>query len=219
METAIGRHFETAPLKRHVALVFGTAFVVADLLICTAFGPDVRLSLALIAFAFYVGLSDGDSRSLGLRLRPIQGWAPWFWTSAKIALAIAACLIVGLGTWRLLGNKLPIYNHDPAIVPYLFMHMCVVSPVLEECVYRVVVCLALVRIVGCWKTIAINGLLFALLHFVYGNPSPENFVAGYFLAWMYLKSETIVLPLMFHSIGNMVALGCQLASGHLHLNG
>jgi membrane protease YdiL (CAAX protease family) len=220
LESAIGQHFETASSRRGIALAVGIAVVVTDFVICTLpIGPDVRLSLALIAFAVYVYLSDGDLRSLGLRPNPIQGWVPWIGISAKIAIAIAACLIVGLGTWRLLGNKLPIYNHDPAIVPYLFLHMCVVSPVLEEFLYRVVVCLALVKTVGCWRTIAINGILFASLHFVYGNPSPDNLVGGFFFAWMYLKSETILLPLMFHSVGNMVALGCQLASGYLHLNG
>ncbi len=220
MKSAIGQHFETSTVKRRVALSVGIGFVVADMLICTLpIGLDVRLSIALIAFAIYVYLCDGDLGSLGLRASPRQGWKPWIGISITIVCAIALCLIVGFGALRLMGNKLPIYNHDPAIVPYVFLHMCLVVPVLEEVLYRVVVCLALVRTIGCINTIAVNGVVFALLHFVYGNPSPENLVGGFFLAWMYLKSETILMPLIFHSIGNMVALCCQLAPSYLHLNG
>ena len=219
MKSAIGQHFDSSTVKRRVALSVGVGIVLADMLICTLpIGLDVRLSVAVIAFAIYVYLCDGDLISLGLRASPRQGWRPWIQISAMIVCAITLCLIVGFGALLLMGSKLPVYDHDPAFVPSLFLHMCVVSPVLEEVLYRVVVCLALVRTIGCINTIVVNGVVFALLHFVYGNPSPENMVGGFFLAWIYLKSETILLPLMFHSIGNMVALGCQLASGYLHLN-
>ena len=220
MKSAIGQHLDTSAVKRHVALSVGIVVVVADMRICTLpIGIEVRLSIALIAFAIYVCLCDGDLGSLGLRASPRQGWKPWIRISAMIVCAITLCLIVGFGALLLMGSKLPVYNHDRAFVPSLFLHMCVVSPVLEEVLYRVVVCLALVRTIGCINTIVVNGVLFALLHFLYGNPSPENMVGGFFLAWIYFKSETILLPLLFHSIGNMVALSCQLASGFLQLNG
>jgi len=195
--------------------------VSADLLIyLSQHAESVRVSLALVAFATSVYLSGGDLLSLGLRSRPKQGWIPWIWISAKISCVIAVCVVVGLGAWQLMGNKLRIPNADPAYVTHHFLHMCVVAPVLEEAIYRMIVCLPLVSMIGCWKTIAINGILFASLHFVYGNPSPENLVGGFFLAWVYLKSETILLPILFHSIGNFVALCCQLAASYyLHPTG
>ena len=221
LQSAIGQHFDSKPIKRRIAFCVAIAVVLTDVLIYMwAYGESVRLSLALIAFAIIVYLADGDLPSLGLRPQPKQGWIPWVWISARISCVIAVCVIAGLGAWQLMGNELPTYNHNPAYVSHLFLHMCVVAPVLEEIVYRVVVCLPLVSMIGFWKTIAINGILFASLHFVYGNPSPENLVGGFFLAWVYLKSETILLPLMFHSIGNFVALCCQLAASYyLHPTG
>jgi len=45
-------------------------------------------------------------------------------------------------------------------------------------------------------------MLFAALHFLGGNPGPDNFIAGYILAWSYLKSESIAIPVLLHSLGN-----------------
>ena len=213
LQSAIGQHFDRTPAKRRIALGVGIAVVAADLLIYTSrHAESARLSLALVAFAIFVHLTGGDLQSLGIRSRPKQGWVPWIWISAKIFCIVAACIIAGLGAWHLMGNNLKVYNIDPAYVTHHFLHMCVVAPVLEETIYRVIVCLPLVSVIGCWKTIAINGILFAALHFVYGNPSPENLVGGFFLAWVYLKSETILLPLLLHSIGNFTALCCQVAA-------
>ncbi len=63
------------------------------------------------------------------------------------------------------------------------------------------------------RAIVIDGAVFALLHFVYGNASPDNFVGGYVLAWAYLRSGTIVVPLVLHAAGNLAAMGiCMLAN-------
>jgi membrane protease YdiL (CAAX protease family) len=68
-----------------------------------------------------------------------------------------------------------------------------------------------VQAVGCWKTIAASGVLFGLLHVVYGNPSPENLVGGFFLAWAYLKSESILIPFILHAGGNLIVWLGQIA--------
>lgn len=213
MQSAIGRHFDNTLQKRYVALGVGVVVVSTDSLICfLQYAESTRLSLALVGFATFVFLTDGDLRSLGLSLRPKQGWTRWFWISLKISCIVAVCVIVGLSAWHLLGKTLKIHNTNPDDFVHRFLHMCVVAPVLEETIYRVIVCMPLVSLIGCWKTIAINGVLFAALHFVYGNPSPENLVAGFLFAWVYLKSETILLPLLLHSLGNFVALCFQVAA-------
>src|SRR5262249_51528049 len=96
-----------------------------------------------------------------------------------------------------------------------FLHMCVIAPTVEEAIYRVALCVPLVPLIGGWKTIVVNGIVFAALHFVYGNPHPENLVGGLFLAWAYLRGETIVLPVALHAIGNFIALATQVAGWYL----
>jgi uncharacterized protein len=55
---------------------------------------------------------------------------------------------------------------------------------------------------------------FAALHliYIYGNPSPENLAGGLFLAWVYLKSEGLALPILLHSLGNLLALLMQVGA-------
>ncbi len=35
---------------------------------------------------------------------------------------------------------------------------------------------------------------------------PDNLVAGFFVAWAYLRSETIVIPIALHALGNLVVV-------------
>ena len=223
LQSAIGQHFEYSPAKRRVAIGCGVAVISIDwllLLHVSQHAASVRTEFALIAFAIFVYLTDGDLQSLGIRLRPKQGWKPWIWISTKLLCIVAICVVAGLGAWHLMGNELKAPNIDPAYFTHYFLHACVKAPILEETIYRVVVCLPLVSMIGCWKTIGISGILFASLHFVYGNPGPANLVGGFLLAWAYLKSETILLPLLLHSVGNFLALCCQLAAlYHLHSAG
>jgi membrane protease YdiL (CAAX protease family) len=55
-------------------------------------------------------------------------------------------------------------------------------------------------------------LAFGGLHVAYGNPSPENLVGCLFLAWAYLKSESIVVPVVLHGLGNLCVLALQVGA-------
>jgi membrane protease YdiL (CAAX protease family) len=167
--------------------------------------------LALLALASNLWLVQGDMASVGLVL-PVQGWRYWARMALLIGLLVAACIVVGLGAWVATGHELQIYATAPRNLGEAFLRMCVLAPVLEETIYRLAVCVPLCVCLGPWKTIAVSGLAFAALHVAYGNPSPENMVGGLFLAWAYLKSESIVVPVLLHGLGNLVALAAQIAA-------
>jgi membrane protease YdiL (CAAX protease family) len=50
------------------------------------------------------------------------------------------------------------------------------------------------------------------MHIVAGVPSPENLVGGFFLAWAFLKSSSIAVPVVLHSLGNLCALLGQVGA-------
>ena len=60
--------------------------------------------------------------------------------------------------------------------------------------------------------IAANGLIFGALHVLYGKPGTDDMVAGFFLAWAYLKSGSFVVPVVLHSLGNLSVLGVRVAA-------
>jgi hypothetical protein len=43
-----------------------------------------------------------------------------------------------------------------------------------------------------------------------GIPSPEILVGGLFLAWAFLRSESIVVQVLMRSLGHLVALAAQV---------
>jgi membrane protease YdiL (CAAX protease family) len=168
--------------------------------------------LAVLALAANLRLVQGDLTSLGLRLTPLQGWWYWIRVALLIGLAVAACILVGLGAWVLSGHELPIYTTSPGDLGARFLEMCVFAPVVEETIYRLAVCMPLAVLLGPWKAIAVSGLAFGGLHVAAGIPSPENLVAGFFLAWAYLRSESIAIPVLLHGLGNLCALAAQVGA-------
>jgi membrane protease YdiL (CAAX protease family) len=198
------------------ASAVGVLVVAADLaLVWWDHYPDSiqgRGVLAILALAAQLYLVQGDLTSVGLRLTPVQGWWFWAWALLLIGLAVAVCLVVGLGAWVLSGHELPKYVTRPDDLGPAFLRMCVFAPVLEEALYRLALCVPLAVLLRPWGAIAVSGVVFGGLHVVYGNPSPENLVGGFFLAWAYLKSESIMVPVLLHSLGNLCALAGQLGT-------
>lgn len=213
IHSAIGQKFGDTPRAAVSLAVFTVA---ADFALVThGIYGDVRACTALVAFALTIYLTDGDHKSIGLSASPKQGWSSWASTSLKIGAATGVCVVGGLGIWSVSGHELTFPTTAPADAFSRFLHMCFVAPVVEETVYRVAACGLIATICGNKRTILINGLLFGGLHFLYGNASPENMVGGFFLAWAFLKSETILIPILLHSIGNTLVLTGQVAGWYL----
>lgn len=80
-------------------------------------------------------------------------------------------------------------------------------PIGEEIIFRSILCTIFASFWGWRSAIIWNGILFAFYHFLYGNPSPENFLGGFLLAWIFYKSRSIVIPCLFHTAGNLFVAG------------
>jgi membrane protease YdiL (CAAX protease family) len=157
-------------------------------------------------------LAQGDRASLGLVVR----WRPnlRYWVKGALGIggAVAGFCIVAGFLLRLIGIRMSIPATPPERALSSLVSYCVSAPVLEEALYRLVLCVALVRIAGPWFTIFASGAIFAALHFIWGNASPDNFIAGYFLAWSFLKSGSILTPIVLHSLGNVCVLALYVAN-------
>lgn len=215
MQTAIGRAF-----RSREKLALSSAIAVA------AVGVDIVLSLdgrsygtrgivPLVAISLYLGLARGDPVTLGLLTRPRQGFGYWIRITALVGAGMAVLLVIAFGAWYLISGPPPIYRTSPADVPGRLLYACVAAPLVEEATYRLVVCVPLARLAGPWVSILTSGALFAALHVAYGNPSPENLFGGFVLAWAFVKSGSLVVPLVWHSLGNLVVLAGQVAAWYL----
>lgn len=222
MQTAIG-HTLTGSSRLLVTGLIGAGAVATDFALLLWNTCDIadegRGAVALLGLAAYVYLARDDSESLGLKLRPTQGWWYWFKAAAWIGLAVLGLLVAAAAAffvWQSIcptGVSMPAKPaRPPRLIGVAFLHACFIAPVLEETLYRFLVCIPLAGAKRPWLAVLTSGLLFAALHFIYGNPSPENIFGGLFLAWAYLKSGTIVIPVLLHASGNFLALASHIAA-------
>jgi membrane protease YdiL (CAAX protease family) len=199
-----------------ITCAIGLAAIASDLILVWRLpypeSIDGRWLIAVVVLAAYLQLVGGDLASVGLTMKPIQGWCYWVRATLVIGLMVLCCIGVGLSVWLLMGRKLPIYTISPDSAVSVFFSMCVFAPVLEEAIYRLALCVPFAGFSRPQTAIVISGLVFGALHVIYGNPSPENLVGGLFLAWAYLKSGSIYVPLLLHGLGNLVAWAAQLAA-------
>jgi membrane protease YdiL (CAAX protease family) len=162
-----------------------------------------HLAVVLGAIVALWWLAGRDLDTLGLRLHVDPTWRYWTIAIALIALAVGAIIagyLVAIGAHDELSFTAPDASTWLVDVPDAAIYW----PVLEELVFRVALCSALVAWIGTWPTVFASGAIFAAVHFVYGNPSPDNFVAGYFMAWAYLRSGSVAVPLAMHAGGNLI---------------
>lgn len=170
----------------------------------------IRAVLGATVFILYLSITARNRGSLGIRIRPIQPVTYWI----RATLIIAALLLIPILAFLLVATLMNWEFTIPQIPPdqaaFVFLQMCVIAPIVEELIYRLALCFPVAGTFGPTAAILLSGATFAGLHFVYGNPSPDNFLAGYVLAWAYLKSGSIVVPIVLHSLGNSIAFAAQL---------
>jgi membrane protease YdiL (CAAX protease family) len=214
METPIAAKLCEARTRSWLAFVTATSVLIGDFAVSwwTPGYQWYRFVLAGVGAIVLFWLCRWDPRALGLVLRPVQGYRYW----AKAGLAIGG-LVFGFSIFVFAGAQVVGYPIPlPALLPKKAVSFaffaCVQIPLVEEVLYRLVLCIPLVALVGPRSTIIAGGIVFAALHFVYGNPGPDNFIAGFFLCWAYIKSGSLIVPMLFHCVGNSFVVVLQLTN-------
>jgi uncharacterized protein len=162
-----------------------------------------HLIVVLGAIVVMWRLADRDFDTLGLRTRVEPSWRFWAVAAALIGLAVGlagAGYLLATGAYQRLSFNAPDADTWLARVP----DACIYAPVFEELVFRVALCAALVPWIGRWPTVIVSGAIFGLVHITNGVAGPDNFIAGYFLAWAYLRSESLTVPIALHAAGNLI---------------
>lgn len=195
--------------RRWLALALGAVCIALDLTVFVdedlANGP-LRLLVGLGVSASYLFLG-GDARALGIRLRPVSGGR--FWVKVFLIyglVCIATIAVLGLFVWW---RQLPVesFFRTEADVRRFAFGGCIHAPITEEVIYRLVLCAPLVSLIGRVPTMLTSACLFTVLHLAWGNFEPNHPVGGLLLAWAYLRSGCLWVPIFIHSLNNLFALG------------
>jgi membrane protease YdiL (CAAX protease family) len=201
--------------------VLGLTLVASDLALI-AFVPDyaylsgpARPMLALLTAVLLNEVSRVDRDAGRSVFDPAPGWGYWVWAGSLAGVVMVVLAAVVFGVLWLLGSAPAVEGLGPAAVPEALYRMCLEAPLVEEVFYRLALCGAVVALIGPRTAILVSGVVFAWLHWVYGNPNPENQVGGFILAWMYLRSGSLAVPITFHAAGNFLALLARVLAGYL----
>ena len=216
MDTFIGQTLQGSRARAVAALALAVLTITADFIISRnaylRFFGYHRLIIALCSILILAFLARWNLASLGVTLQPRQGFR--YWIKATLVIGLVVALFTGTASvlFRTFGFTVP----NSKLISYFLLDAtiigCIKAPLLEECMYRVVLCVPLAAIVGSRWTVFISGIIFAALHFAYQIPRPDNFIAGYFLAWAFLKSGSILIPVVIHSLGNACVILLQLGN-------
>lgn len=227
METPIAHGLNRCAASRVAAGLLALLVVAADYgIVLGSYHDYLRPVLPLYLIIAYLIVDQGKARLrlAGIRLRPVQGLGYWLKATLVLgAIVGAVCLLVG-GVALLVasGDDTSTWAEsymEPGLRLERLLYACVRAPLIEELPYRLGVCTFLVVAWGPRGAILVSGLAFGYLHVIYGNPGPDNLLAGYLLAWAFLRSGSLLVPLVLHSLGNFAALLLQVATWHAHAQG
>ena len=203
-----------APVRRAVMTLSAVILVLADYWLVFTKTPRLLplavISIGVLAVIYLV--SGRKAVSLGLTLKPVRGYSYWVRAALAIGLGVAAFATISSILLGLVGVRLPPIAVPPGLLWQMFVTTCLLTPVIEEVAYRLILCNAAEGILGTWGTIALSGVAFAALHVFSANIGPDNLIAGLVLAWAFLRSRSIVIPIAMHALGNLAVLLWQLGT-------
>ncbi|MGZ3688957.1 MAG: CPBP family intramembrane glutamic endopeptidase [Bdellovibrionota bacterium] len=205
--TDLGRELKSSRARALFASLGALAIVAYDLSQVQNYPTlPLRYLYAFTGLLWLYTFSDAKiGVNLGLRLSPKPSWRYWAKASLVIAGIAVACLLLGEGVLRAFGAKRSLLWTFRSSVEYWewwIKRSCLEVPPLEELLYRVILCVPLTALAGPWAAIVVSTACFGALHFAYGIAGPENVLGGALLAWAFLKSESILVPLLLHVSGN-----------------
>ena len=86
-----------------------------------------------------------------------------------------------------------------------FMKVAIVAPVVEELIFRGLIFQGFRRNYNKFVAVIMSALLFSLFHL---NPwqMPATFVLGLLLGWLMIRTNSLILSILAHSINNLLVL-------------
>ncbi|KAI3795337.1 hypothetical protein L1987_37989 [Smallanthus sonchifolius] len=211
----------------HIPLSFGGLSVVAQLLHQTDLHPNTQAfsllliqTLELVSFLSLLKFSNNRFNILSLfETRVLLTERDWLVTSVLgVSFLLALVFLTSLVADKLVGPKdvnnpilKEILSGGPLSVAGSTLVYCVVTPLLEESVYRGFLLTSLGSRMKWEKAVVVSSVVFSATHLSVDN-FLQLFVIGVVLGCSYCWSGTLVCPFVIHSLYNALILVITFSS-------
>jgi membrane protease YdiL (CAAX protease family) len=203
-------------IDRQVVGGIETEVMTEDLLELRPLWTDaVRVAIPVLALTALIALGRVSRRDVGLTLERPRLTLFWVAVPAAAVLTVGLlALLAAIGLVRWAGLPPPSGLGEPMIprvcwergyVWREFWHMCVLTPLFEDTLYRGVLAAALERLGGARLAVLGSGVAWASLHVIYDRPVawvPFYFAFGMLGAWVFLKARSLVPLVVLHAAWN-----------------
>jgi membrane protease YdiL (CAAX protease family) len=199
-----------------LSIIFGAVFTLS-------FSGTNLLSRDLATLLAYI-LSAGATVIIAIRIKKVQNPEEKnFYNKSFKVSTLLAVIILSLSVMVIIE---PITNIIP--VPDVLKEMLkgmfsktfpafatavIVAPVLEELIFRGIMLEGLLKNYNPVKAILITNIFFGLAHL---NPWQfiGAFLIGIFISWIYMRTRSIILPIVIHFINNLISYMIIISSSH-----
>ena len=98
------------------------------------------------------------------------------------------------------------------VTPFIAVSSVLLSPILEELVFRKIIFSSLIRYTGFWPAAAISSVMFAIAHYNY-SASLGYFLLGMVWCRMYNKTQNLGVVMVAHIIFNALSMMMMMVRG------
>ena len=209
-----------------LALVLTVAFVIAAIFVLVLASEDTFASFELygieaIAYVVVFCIPLASIWYFGIRKYGVSWRTMGFRRPSAVHLLLLVPLVYGVGrgfeegyTWLVssLGQEALIPKQEyveemfeeAIFKPLLYFDIIVITPFVEEIVFRGFILAGLTLALGNIKGMVISSALFTLVHWDF-DVMPIIFVSGMLTAWLYMRTGSLWPPIALHAMNNAIA--------------
>lgn len=118
---------------------------------------------------------------------------------------------------ELKGNDNTIITYTTIEIIYLFIELGLIEPVMEEITFRSMILNLFMKKYSPWISSCVTALIFGLFHFIsYGFIGGISaIISGLLLNYIFIKYNSLISSLIFHSSYNIVVILMQIIGGQI----